>query len=876
MNLEDKGLLFFLLVRHNAIQRIRKPLEYCAKHDFVHIERLRGLEHTVIAWVEQFSDSVELPDGQQDLLRRFRRIFQDYDRKSRTEKIPIVQQAFQLLDQLEPSAEAGALTVQNDQRTRCTPSSNDKEFSPLEERNIVDSPHPRYELKKQIQYVRGIGPKRARLLNRLGIHSIEEALFFFPRRFEDRQRIQKIAQLRPGNELRTVFGTVRTCGVASTARQRNKIFELVLEDETGQFTAKWFNQTYLKKIFQAGKQVVLSGKIRMKRYGGGLEMVQPEYEILDRGEDESELIHTGRIVPVYPLTDGLHQKDMRKMMKGLIERYSPVMKEHLPEHIRHKHQLLPLTESLQRIHFPASSDNADVLNAQKSPAHRRMIFDEFFVLELGLGLKRHYVQTREKGIAFRFDGLLEKYLRESLPFSLTNAQNRVTYEIQKNMRSSRVMNRLLQGDVGSGKTLVAFIALLSAVEAGYQGVIMVPTEILAEQHFRKISEELRRLNDFIARKGDRGLEKLRKARQPDLYSSSGSDRISAGLLTGGMKTRERDELLRSIERGEIDIVVGTHALLQHDVSFHNLGFVVIDEQHKFGVMQRAGLKAKGVNPDVLIMTATPIPRTLSLTIYGDLDASILDELPPGRTPVITQRFYEKNRARAYRLIAREIESGRQAYIVYPLVEEAEKLDLKAATEMSQHLAQDIFPQYNVGLVHGRMKSAEKEMQMQAFKDRKLQILVSTTVLEVGIDVPNATLMLIEHAERFGLSQLHQLRGRVGRGGKQSYCLLMTSFPMSSEARQRLDAMVESSDGFVIAERDLEIRGPGEFFGTKQSGIPDLHVADVLRDIALLEEARKEAFAIVRQDPELKRPEHRPLRDALEQRWQKSLDLLSIG
>ncbi|MCP4404171.1 MAG: ATP-dependent DNA helicase RecG, partial [bacterium] len=376
--------------------------------------------------------------------------------------------------------------------------------------------------------------------------------------------------------------------------------------------------------------------------------------------------------------------------------------------------------------------------------------------------------------------------------------------------------------------------------------------------------------------GDKGLERLREAQQPDLYSSARSDSISASLLTGGMKKREREEQLRGIERGEIDIVVGTHALLQHDVRFHNLGLAVIDEQHKFGVMQRATLKAKGYNPDVLIMTATPIPRTLSLTMYGDLDVSILDELPPGRTPVITQRFYEKTRERTYRRIQRELESGRQAYIVYPLVEESENLDLKAATEMSRHLAQDIFPQYDVGLVHGRMKGAEKEEQMQAFKERKLHILVSTTVLEVGIDVPNATVMLIEHAERFGLSQLHQLRGRVGRGAKQSYCLLMTSYPMSNEARQRLDAMIESSDGFVIAERDLEIRGPGEFFGTKQSGLPDLNVANLIRDIQLLEDAREEAFAIIQQDPGLALPQHRPVKNALEQRWKKSLDLISIG
>ena len=781
-HLEDTALLLFFSLLHDAIQRIRKPLEYSARHDFAHIDRLRELEKTVVSWVEQLGNSAALFAHQQELLLRFRQLFRGYDQKPRPEKIQRIQQAFHILEQLEkpeavssdlnenspqipshppldngreerasslqkggipqPTAPVLEETAQREQEVHETvePKSTTSLQSPsLEKRggrgvSLVETAPPQvhrhYDLSEQIQYVRGIGPKRARLLNKLGIRTIEEALFFFPRRYEDRRRIQKIAQLRPGDELRTVFGTVISCGVTVTSKRRSKIFELMIGDETGQFTAKWFNQAYLKKIFTRGKQVVLSGKISMKRYGG-LEMVQPEYEILDSSEHEGELLHTGRIVPIYPLTDGLYQKDMRKSMKSIVEQYGPSLEENLPERIRYKHRLLPLSNALERIHFPDNSDNIDLLNAEKSPPHRRMIFDEFFLLELGMGLKRQHTQTHEQGISFRFEGILEKYLRESLPFSLTSAQDRVTSEIQKNMHLSRVMNRLLQGDVGSGKTLVAFIALLSAVEAGYQGAIMVPTEILAEQHFRKMFDDLQRLNEFIAHKGDKGLEKLREAQQPDLYSSAHSDRISACLLTGGMKKREREEQLRQIERGEIDIVVGTHALLQHDVNFHNLGLVVIDEQHKFGVMQRAGLKAKGYNPDVLIMTATPIPRTLSLTMYGDLDVSILDELPPGRTPVITQRFYEKNRERAYRLIQREIESGRQVYIVYPLVEESEKLDLKAATEMSQHLAQDIFPQYAVGLVHGRMKGAEKEEQMQAFKEQKLHILVSTTVLEVG-------------------------------------------------------------------------------------------------------------------------------------------------
>ena len=863
---------------HDAIQRIRKPLDYCARNDFANIERVRDLEKTVSAWVEQAHVSAH-SSFHQDLLCQFRDAFQEYDGKSSPEKIQVIQTALYLLEQLElrdvaeeePPKDTLNITKTVHPSSPSHPASDSQGEKPLGPVSL-EAPH---DLSLRIQFVKGVGPKRARLLNKLGIYTIEEALFFFPRRYEDRRRIEKIAHLRPSDSPRTVYGEVKSSGVSVTPKQRTKIFELMLGDETGIFTAKWFNQGYLRKIFKSGMQVVLSGKISMKRYGG-LEMIQPEYEIISPAETEGELLHTGRIVPIYPLTDGLYQKEMRRIMKNLVDQYAASVEENLPDSIRQKYHFLALQEALKRIHFPEHTANIERLNSEKSPAHQRLIFDEFFLLELGMGLKRHHVHSHETGISFHFTEVLEKYLRESLHFSLTSAQNRVIHEIQKNMRSSQVMNRLLQGDVGSGKTLVALVALLSAIEAGYQGSIMVPTEILAEQHYRKISVYLQQLNAQIGQGGSPGLEKLRQTRQPELYTSTLSDNISICLLTGGLKKREREDLLQKIGRREIDLIVGTHALLQHDVIFHNLGLVVIDEQHKFGVMQRATLKAKGYNPDVLIMTATPIPRTLSLTIYGDLDVSILDELPPGRTPVVTNRFYERNREKAYRLIEREIQRGRQVYIVYPLVEESENLDLKAATEMSEHLAKEIFPQYKVGLVHGRMKGGEKEQQMMAFKNHELDILVSTTVLEVGIDVPNATVMLIEHAERFGLSQLHQLRGRVGRGAEQSYCLLMTAYPMSNEARKRLDATIETTDGFVIAERDLEIRGPGEFFGTKQSGLPDLNVANLIRDVKLLECAREEAFAIIQEDPGLALPQHRPVKSALEQRWKKSLDLISVG
>ncbi len=859
-----------------AIQSIRKPLEYSAKNSFANIDRVRALEKTISTWVDRLISS-ELPSSQKDELSQFKALFSQYDERTTAEKIATIEKALQFLEhlessQVEPLGSPSASSKSQDkptieQQEESIPRSISVKKQRLRSEKPIGKPSKQSEdLSTPIQFVKGVGPKRARLLNKMGIQTVEDAFFVFPRRYEDRCHIEKISHLRPGDTLKTVYGVVKMGEITTTPKQKKKIFELMISDETGVLTAKWFNQEYLKKVFKPDMHVVLSGKISINPYGG-IEMIQPEYEILGNLDADIELLHTGRIVPIYPLTEGLYQKEMRKLMKSVVDQYAALMEEDLPEDIRRKYRFLPLNEALRRIHFPDTDDDISLLNREISLAHQRIIFEEFFLLELGMGLKRQHVMTHETGISFQFEGNLERQLRGLLPFHLTSAQERVIKQIKSDMCSSRPMNRLLQGDVGSGKTIVALIALLSAIEAGYQGAIMVPTEILAEQHFREISLYLDQLN--------KRLESVENV--PGTSKVPGTfTRINTCLLTGGLKKKEREQSLLQIERGEIHLIVGTHALIQHDVTFHNLGFIVIDEQHKFGVMQRATLKAKGYNPDVLIMTATPIPRTLSLTVYGDLDVSILDELPPGRTPVVTKRFYEQSREMAYRLIAREIEQGRQVYIVYPLVEESENLDLKAATEMSEHLAKDVFPQYRVGLVHGRMKPEEKDRQMLAFKNHEIDILVSTTVLEVGIDVPNATVMLIEHAERFGLSQLHQLRGRVGRGSSKSYCLLMTTFPISDDGRRRLDAMIETTDGFIIAERDLEIRGPGEFFGTKQSGLPDLKVANLVRDVKLLEQAREEAFALINRDPNLNLPQHRAIKYALEQRWKKSLDLISVG
>ena len=485
-----------------------------------------------------------------------------------------------------------------------------------------------------------------------------------------------------------------------------------------------------------------------------------------------------------------------------------------------------------------------MLNRGMSAAHRRLSFEELFALELGLALKKRGVSVEKKGISFRPAGELEGQLRVRLPYRLTTAQERVISEMKGDMTSDRPMNRLVQGDVGCGKTIVALIASLMIVENGYQACIMAPTEILAEQHYKNITT---------------------------MASLIG---VRVRLLVGGMKKKEKDSVLEEIGSGAAQIVIGTHALIEQDVRFNRLGLAVIDEQHRFGVMQRSTLTAKGYEPDVLVMTATPIPRTLALTVYGDLDVSVIDEMPEGRIPVETKLYFENKRREAYQFIEEELKKGRQAYVVYPLVEESEKVDLKAASEMAVHLQKDIFPRWTVGLVHGRMKGEEKEAAMAQFKDGTVQILVSTTVIEVGVDVPNATVMVIEHPERFGLAQLHQLRGRVGRGEHRSSCILMGPRMFAEEAKQRLMAFVRTTDGFRIAEEDLKLRGPGEFFGTRQSGLPDLRVANIIRDADLLEKARTDAFALVQQDANLS---HYPrLRDLLKRKWQGRLGLLSVG
>ena len=694
-----------------------------------------------------------------------------------------------------------------------------------------------------IQYLKGVGPKRALLFSKLGIETLEDLLFFSPFRYEDRTTLKKIAHLQPGEE-QTILAEIKAVALVETPRRRMKIIDVAVIDETGLLHAKWFNQPYLKELFRPGERIMLSGKVKTNYYGGyHLEMESPQYEKVD--EEETQ-IHLGRIVPVYHETKGLTSRQLRSLMKQVLNQYAANVPDVLPSSLIRKYSLIPLSQAISELHFPSPSSVLSELNAGQSPAHRRLSFDELFLLQSGLALRKKKSSTKQIGIAFKTSGALPDRLRDLLPFQLTHAQEKVLAEIKRDMASDCPMNRLVQGDVGSGKTLVALTSILIAIENGYQATLMAPTEILAEQHFLSIKGYLEALGKTVT------------------------------LLTSEMKKKAKEEIVEGIATGRHDLTIGTHALIQEGVQFKKLGLVVVDEQHKFGVLQRAKLTGKGYRPDVLIMTATPIPRTLALTLYGDLNISIIDALPPGRSSVRTFLFYGKQRERAYSFMEKEFAKGRQAYVVCPLIEESEKSDLKAAIELSASLQKEVFPQRRIGLLHGRLKREEKESIMRAFKEGKIDLLVATTVVEVGIDVPNATIMLIEHAERFGLAQLHQLRGRVGRGSEQSFCLLAAEYPLSEEAKRRLNAMIKTSDGFKIAEIDLEIRGPGEFFGTRQSGIPELKIANLMRDTEILETARKEAFAWIDRDPNLTEPESRPIRALLERKWKGKLEWLTTG
>ena len=683
-------------------------------------------------------------------------------------------------------------------------------------------------LDSPVEKLSGVGPKNAKRLARLGVRTIRDLLYLFPRRYVDYSTLKTINQLRYGEEV-TIIANVWDVNVRES-KSGMPIISCILADGTGAIEATWFNQPHLANQLRPGMQIAVSG--RVDEFMGRLTFKSPEWEPLDK-----ELTSTGRIVPVYPLTEGLRQKWLRRRIQELVKYWTKRIEDPLPDRIREPRNLMPLGAALSQIHFP---DDMDLLKQ----ARRRLAFDEMLLLQLGVMRQKRAWQS-QPGRSIRVDeGFVEKIV-SSLPFELTSAQRRALREILTDIARPHPMSRLLQGDVGSGKTVVALIAMLVAVADGYQAAMMAPTEILAEQHYRTIGELLSRMELSHPRTGEPFRPRVR-------------------LLVGSIKPSEKKEIQGELAAGEVDIVVGTHALIQESVEFANLAFIVIDEQHRFGVRQRAALRQKGYYPHVLVMSATPIPRTLALTVYGDLDLSIIDEMPPGRQRVKTYVITPLERERAYRFIRSQVEKGHQAFIIYPLIEESEAVNAKAAVDEHERLQKEVFPDLRVGLLHGRMKSEEKDAVMEAFRRGELNILVSTAVVEVGVDVPNATVMMIEGAHRFGLAQLHQFRGRVGRSTHQAYCILVADSE-SPEAYERLKLVESIYDGFELAEKDLQLRGPGEFLGTRQSGLPDLKLAR-LTDVRVLNEAREVAAEIFREDPELEGDEFRLLREAMERLW----------
>jgi len=816
------------------VEKMESPLAFASGDSYNRISLIKNLGVVMTSLLRQMEEGIRR-DGERSprqneldrLLALLLELFDGYDTLTPERKKDRLARANGHLSELKTLLHDAPTTAGHGRPTT----------GPIAEGNPPDL------LSRSIQFIKGVGPRIAALLARKNLSTVEELLYFLPRRYEDRRTISRIAETVPGIR-QTIVG--RVIRADSRFYGRRRVFEALVDDGSGLLSAKWFKgrEAFLRGAFKPEARVILTGEVT--GFPFEKEIIHPDFEILNDQEDQ--LLHFKRIVPVYSETEGLPQKTIRRILWNVVRDFAHLVQSPIPAEICRKHNLMEIREALRQVHFPGNDQPMDLYQEMRSDAHRRLIYDEFFFFQLGMALRKRGGVV-EQGISFSTDGERVRKFYSILPFALTAAQQRVITEIERDMASPRSMNRLLQGDVGSGKTAVSMVALITACENGHQAAIMAPTEILAEQHHRNLRVWAENLG------------------------------LKTALLTGGLKTAERRELQGRIRNGEIDLVVGTHALIQEGVLFRDLGLIVIDEQHRFGVVQRATLRKKGPIPDVLVMTATPIPRTLAMTIYGDLDISVIDEMPPGKIPVRTKMFSESQRTRVYEIIRREVKKGNQVFIVYPLVEASENLDLKDATRMAEHLRKEIFPDFRVGLVHGRMKGKEKDRVMNDFGNKMINILVSTTVIEVGIDIPEASLMVIEHAERFGLSQLHQLRGRVGRSDIPSFCILLTGDTLPQGvpiARKRLRIMEQTNDGFRIAEEDLAIRGPGEFMGTRQSGLPDFRIASVVRDGRILGEARADAFALVEDDPLLENPDHLTLREVLLSRWRGRLEMAKTG
>jgi len=803
------------------VEPLRKILELECKKGYVDSAVIGGLDRFLHHWSGQAIESITNPQ----LLSRFQKlrlVNSNYASLTREQRKQWMNSVLDFLAKLE-RREAGT----GDAKMSAVASKPSSKRQSAPTSKSIDLP---------ITNIKGISSSLASKFKKLGVETVRDLLYFFPHRHLDYSQVKPISQLSGGEE-QTIIANVWQAQVTMLGGRRGT--EAIVGDETGNVRVVWFNQPYLAKKLPTNTRMVLSGRVSLFR--GRHVFESPEWELVEDGE----LIHTGRLVPIYHLTQGLRPRQVRKLMKGVIDQWAWQVEDFLPPESKKRCNLLELAQAISQAHYPEDETTKD-------RARVRLAFDELFLLQLGVLSRKREWQESQPGMSFNTKTPMLDTFIKSLPFELTIAQQKVLQELLADLQKPRPMSRLLQGEVGSGKTVVAAAALLVAIANGYQGAFMAPTEILAEQHFSTICELLSR----VSPQEDEGY----LCNYPGLLSHT----LTVALLIGDIDQLRKRELQQRISDGDIDIIIGTHALIQKEVEFHRLGLAVVDEQHRFGVTQRAVLRQKGFNPHVLVMTATPIPRTLALTLYGDLDLSVIDQLPPGRQIVKTKWLKPVQRESAYTFIRRQVASGHQAFIICPFVEESEIIQAKAAVAEYQRLSEEVFPDLRLGLLHGRMSATEKDEVMRHFRAGELNILVSTPVVEVGIDVPNATVMMVESADRFGLSQLHQFRGRVGRGTEQSYCMFLAESP-SEVGRERLDIIERIQDGFQLAEEDLKLRGPGEFFGTRQSGLPDLRMAK-LSDVPLLELARTEAIRLFQIDPSLEKPEHHLLTKEFARVW----------